>query len=284
MAFNLTYVGNVTRHLPFTYELNADRPGTGIAGLPFFTTFGRTESSLQRGTGLNSNYNSLQVQLNKRFSHGLSFAGAYTWSKSLDHGNPFTPLFNPFSIRANYGPSDWDRQHILTLSHLWQLPIGTGSNRLAHGIVGQILGNWQLNGIFRWTTGTPLTMTADQLACNCFGTTNFVSFNGPLQGRSGTQFFNATNFQAAPRGQFGNLGRNVFRGPDFKNYDFSLFKNFAVMENAKLELRGEVYNLSNTPHFANPVTNIYAPDFGQVTRTAFGLGPRTIHLAVRILF
>ena len=99
--------------------------------------------------------------------------------------------------------------------------------------------------------------------------------------------YNVQNYALAQpaAGTYGNLGRNVFRGPGFTNYDMSIFRSFVMREGMRLELRGEAYNLANSADFANPsVTNINAGNFGQSTAILPGLGARTIQLALRLVF
>ncbi|PWU09523.1 MAG: hypothetical protein C5B51_06110 [Terriglobia bacterium] len=280
---SLGYVGALDRHLPFVEELNAAAPGTGAFGLPF-AGLGRTSSTSLYDNGLTSNYNSLQVSLSKRFSQGISFLASYTWSKALGYTANNGMLLNPFDLRSNYAPLDWDRQHVLTISHLWELPFGRhGSN-----IVSTILGGWQLNGVATWSTGTPLTLTADPLLCACPGNTVLASFNGssPVTGNfgNGQSFFNNSAFFAPAGANIGNLGRNSLRGPDFWNYNLSLFKSFRVRDRFNFELRGEAYNLSNTVHPVSPVTNINSPDFGQITSSVNGAFGRQINFGGRLLF
>jgi len=264
------YVGNVGRQLPFSRSLNVALPGSGMAGLPF-SAFGRSAQSEFRGTGLNSNYNSGQVNLTKRFVSGLAIAGAYTFGKALDYG--FNQA-NPFASRSNYGPADWDRRQILAVSHNWRLPFGKGSQYGSTGAAGWILGNWELNGILHWATGTPYNVTANSLACNCPGLTlqpAVFTGNGSIDGQAN---FNASQFSVAPAGTFGSQGRNSFRGPDLFSYDASLFRNFSVRENFKLELRGEAYNVTNTTNYTAPQSTFGSPNFGTATRTFNGVGGR----------
>jgi len=279
-VLSVGYVGALDRKLPFVQELNAAFPGTGTAGLPF-GTIGRTGSTLGFDSGLTSNYNSLQVNLNRRFSHGLSFTSSYTFSKALGYTSSNGMLLNSFNRQSNYGPLDFDRQHVLTIGHLWELPFGrNGSNMLS-----TILGGWQLNGLFTWDSGTPLTITTDPVSCACPGNTVLANLNGSPFSNNGTAYLNPAAFSAPAFGQFGNLGRAGVRGPGSRNYNVSLFKHFRVRDRFDMELRGEAYNLTNTPHFSSPVTNISSPNFGQTVSTlqggSFG---RQVNLALRLGF
>src|SRR5260370_27270675 len=132
---SIGYVGNVGRQLPYSLETNAAAAGAGVQGEPF-AGIGRTASTIERLTGMNSNYNSLQANLTKRFSQSLSFTMAYTYSRALDYGaGGLNPLLNNLNIRANYGPADWDRTPMFSMSHLWRLPIGAESRFLHEGVI-----------------------------------------------------------------------------------------------------------------------------------------------------
>ena len=282
-VLGVAYVGALGRELPYIDQWNAALPGTGIAGLPY-ESLGRTASTLFYGTGLTSNYNALQVHLNKRYAkEGLSFLGSYTYAKALGYTAANGMLLNPFNLQSNYGPLDYDRQSILSISHLWDLPFGRHGNSL----MSTLLGGWQLNGIFSWVTGTPLTATADPVTCDCPNTTVLASAVpgvAPFSTLGGTSYLNPAAFTAPAFGQFGDLSRGVLRGPGFTNYDMSLFKTFRVRDRYALELRAEAYNLANTPHFANPIMNVSAPDFGQSVATLPGAFGRQLNLGVRLMF
>jgi hypothetical protein len=274
------YVGALDRNLMAAEELNAARPGAGTAGLPFFG-FGRTASTIGFQNGLTSNYNSLQAALNKSFSKGMSFTASYTWSKALGYTAGNGMILNPFDLRSNYGPLDYDRMHNFSIAHVFELPWGRHGNNVAQAI----LGGWQWNGVFTWATGTPLTITADPIACACPGNTVLANLNSGVNfaGTGGASFLNPAAF-SAPRGSLGNSGRGAFRGPDERVYNASLFKNFHVMDRFNLQLRGEAYNLFNSTQFAPPVTNINHPDFGRSVATVNGAAGRQFNLGVRLLF
>jgi len=296
-AVDLAYVGNVGRQLPYSIERNAALPGTGAAGLPMVSLFNRTASTVELANGVNSSYNSLQANVTRRFTKGLSFTAAYTFSKALDHGSAMTPLWNSFNRRANYGLADWDRTHMFTLSHIWELPFGAGTSRLNEGVIGHIIGNWELNGIFRGATGTPFNVTVDPTLCACPGNGNVADL---VSLGTETAFFprltpfgffvfvpyqfETFGFAAPAPGTFGNAGRNIVRGDRFWNYDLSVFRSFPIKEQLKLEFRAEAYNLTNTPHFANPIGNLNSANFGQSLRTLPFAGQRTLQFAIRFIY
>jgi len=276
---DIGYVGNRGRQLPLLWEQNAALPGSGLAGLPF-EALGRTASTPSLTAGLNSNYNSLQANLTKRFARSFSFTGAYTYGKALDYGNQ---LAIPFNRADNYGPADWDRTHVLAVSHLWRLPFGTGRRYAVGGAWGAIFGDWELNGIVRWATGTPYNVFGDPLLCACpgnnsvrLGATGGGVFNG-LTSFDGSQF-------SIPPNQLSNVGRNSIRGPELFVYNAALFKNFAVTENFKLELRGEGYNVTNAANYANPISSALTAGFGSSNQLINEIAGRRFQVAARLLF
>jgi hypothetical protein len=290
MTFNVAYVGSLGRQLPYNRSLNAAAPGTGSAGLPFFQQFGRTAQVSLRADGVSSNYNSLQVNLNKRFSNGVMFTVAYARSKSLDVGSNQPGFTDNLNLQRQYGPSDFDQPNLLTISHLYELPFGKGKRYLnSGGITGFLLGGWQLNGIYRLASGTPFTASADATACNCPGNNNFADAVGtPLVYLNGVgpgqHWFNTSAFAVPGPNRFGTAGRNVIRGPHLSNYDFSVFRTFRVTERFHLEYRAEFYNLTNTPHFANPNGSVSSASFGVITSTLSGYGARQTQMALRLTF
>lgn len=288
LAFDLGYVGNLGRQLPFNQQLNAAAPGAGTGGLPF-APFGRTASTSERGDGVNSNYNSLQVNLQKRFTHGYTFSIAYAYSKALDVGSNQASFINNLDRRRQYGPADFDQTHLLTITHLFELPFGKGKPFLSGGgFAAHLLSNWKLNGIYRYATGTPFTATADATSCNCPGNGNYADATSPVQTLGGVgpnqAWFSTASFAVPGPNRFGTAGRNTIRGPHLSNYDFSLFRGFSFKDRFTLELRGEFYNLTNSPHFSNPNANVSSASFGTITSTLTGYGNRQVQTAVRITF
>jgi hypothetical protein len=295
------YVGNVVRELPYYQSLNIAPPGTGLAGLPFATATvspitGLSNPSLlpvtELGTGLTSNYNSLHINVTKRLSRGFGVSLAYTYSKALDYG---TYQLDPFYRRANYGPADWDRRDMLTLSHHFDVPFGTGSHHLNSGVVGSILAGWQLNGMFQWGTGTPYSVLASTVSCNCPGVgAAFAAPVGPTSVINGNSTFNPALFTAPVPNTFGPAARNLYHGPGFSDYNLALSKAFRVAEQAKVEIRGEAINLANSFNHGNPIANLASPAFGTPTALGSGLGigsslvngfaPRTFLVGARFLF
>ncbi|MBI3472103.1 MAG: TonB-dependent receptor [Candidatus Solibacter usitatus] len=285
LAWDVGYVGSLGRRIPYQRNLNAAPPGAGSVGRPFNVLFGRTADVALRAHGLANNYNSLQTNLTRRFSGGLSFTAAYTYSKNMGTGDDQGGFIVQTDIRRNYGPTGYDRTHMFTASHIYQLPFGAGKKFAQTGPARYILGGWQLNGIFRRVTGAPFTVVADATPCNCPGNSNFADalrrtsiLGGVGRGRL---WFDTSAFTSPGPNRYGNTGRNGVRGPGFTNYDFSVFRTFPIHERTQLEFRAEAYNLSNTPRFGNPVNSVNSGSFGQILGAS---GEREVQFALRLTF
>lgn len=256
----------------------------------------------------NSDYNSLQVSVTKRFSRGLQFLSAYTYGKSKDYysGGTINELFavagDQFNWKTNYGPSDFDRRHRFVTSFVYDLPKLVSDSNSAKFL----LNNWQLNGILTLQTGTPFSIV-DIVGNNIIQRANFAAGAGGNVLTSGStqsrlnQFFNTSAFVISrpilagtavgtpnnpsfdPNNPFGNTPRNFLYGPGQKNMDFSVVKFIPIRESVKAEVRAEFFNLFNWANFANPNTNIAVPStFGRITATS--AGPRVIQFAFKLNF
>jgi len=210
---------------------------------------------------LNSNYNSLQVQLRQRFDHGLTYNIAYTWSKSLDEFSGLNVSGNngfvqdPHNIQADYGPSSFNQPNRLTANGSWELPVGKGK-KWSLGPANWVLGGWKASGIFTITSGRSLTPYG--YAGPYYDETG-VTFNGryrpnqsgsPDSGfvRSDTQWFNSSVFSLAPQGTYGDAGKGELRGPYYQDLDLSFAKVFAITERQKMQVRFEMFNAGSPWH------------------------------------
>jgi hypothetical protein len=285
-VWDVGYVGTLGRRLSYNLALNSAAPGTGTAGRQLNQRFGRLSDTTERGYGVNSNYNSLQTNVRKRMSNGLSFTVAYTFSKGLGVGGDNPSFLNNLNIRANYAVWDFDIRHMFVASHVYELPMGKGKRFLnGKGPLTHVVGNWQLNGIFRSTTGTPFTATADSTPCNCPGNSVTADALKPATKLGGVgprqKWFDITAFAQPGPNRWGTAGRNTLRAPGIVNYDMSLFKKFPVKEVLTIEFRAEFYNLTNTPFFGTPATNVNSATFGEISSAS---NQRNIQFALRLLF
>ncbi|HTV56905.1 MAG TPA: hypothetical protein VMI06_18580, partial [Terriglobia bacterium] len=249
----------------------------------------------------NSDYNALQSSLQKRFSHGMQFLASYTYSKTLDDSSSFditgsSPqdsagendlAQDPFDLEAEYGRSLFDTRHRFVLSYVWQMPFWSQ----AHNWYEYALGNWQANGIFTASTGTPFTVY-DSSDPSLQGQSPEISglygdrpnlVGNPNDGpKTPEDWFNLKAFQRVTQpGAFGSAGRNIVQAPGIAEWDFSLFKNFRLTESKTLQFRAETFNILNRPNFGIPANDINSPSFGQIQSAA---APRLIQLALKFLF
>ncbi len=209
-----------------------------------------------------SNYNSLQVRLEKRYSHGFQYEAAYTFAHALDNASSaslgsvnngdFRDQTNP---NLEYGNADFDVRHRFVFSYAYELPFGRGHRfaKDASGFVNQILGNWQMNGVFSAATGNYYTATDNYGVSNSDCGGEVANCSRPtLVGNPnakpcipGTLFNTCAFAHNTVQGTFGNAGRNIIEGPGYKTWDTALVKQFPIREQMHLEFRAEFFNILN---------------------------------------
>jgi hypothetical protein len=250
----------------------------------FDTSIGTFRSNTQ------SKYHSLQVRYEKRYTHGLQFEAAYTYAHALDNASSaslgsvnngdFRDQRNP---NLEYGNADFDVRHRFVLSYVYEFPFGRG-HRLAggaSGVVNQILGNWQLAGVFSAATGNYYTATDIIPVSNsdCGGTVGFYCSRPNVVGNPNARpcvkgtLFNTCAFEHnTAQGTFGGERRNIIRGPGYQTWDTSLVKEFPIHEQMRLEFRAEFFNVLNH-------TNFLFSQFGSISSepTPLELDPNNIN-------
>jgi hypothetical protein len=258
-----------------------------------------------------SSYDGMLVSLRKRFSHGLQFDLNYTWSHSIDNGSSVTNtvagglVCDMTNLRVCRGNSDFDIRHLVNANFIYELPFGRGQ-RFGSGVSGwvnQIIGGWEITGIFTGRSGLAFgtTTTAFPVGFNfnspaAYNNTNIGALQGTVHdATNGTiQFFDdpAVVFNPARpdqgvirfphHGEIGN--RNTFRGPGFWNLDTALLKTFKMpwSESQNLQIRWESFNAFNHNSFGLPAVGITGTTFGQITTSASA--PREMQFAVRYSF
>jgi Carboxypeptidase regulatory-like domain/TonB dependent receptor len=219
-----------------------------------------------------SNYNSLQVRLEKRPTHGLQFQAAYTWSHALDDASSASlgsQNAGDFRLQTNplteYGNADFDVRQRFVVSYAYELPFGKnqvfGGN--ASGVWNQIIGNWQVAGIAIASTGnwyTPTDISTNLSTSDGGGEVSNPSRPNVVGNPNGHRCVPGTLFNTCAFatntviGSFGNAGRNIIQGPGSQNWDISLFKTFPISEQKRIEFRAEFFNAFNhyDPEFDNP--------------------------------
>ncbi|MDQ2844205.1 MAG: TonB-dependent receptor [Acidobacteriota bacterium] len=274
VALEVAYVGNVGRHL--FESLNRNQAVLGPGNLdprrPFYNLFGLPQGLYQYCNCATSNYNSMQVKLQKQFSRGLDFLVTYTWSKALDYVEGGGTPSNSYDARNDYGPASWDREHTITVTHNWDIPVGRnryfklGNNAIADAV----LGGWRLSGVHTFGTGLPFTPSVSNapllnnpdingVRADLIGNPNVPNPNANL-------WFNPAAY-TEPQQQYrqGTAGRNSLRGPNQWESDLSLAKNLLFSEKRSLELRADAFNVFNHVNLANPSSQVDVSGAGQIT-------------------
>lgn len=278
---NIGYVGTYQVRPVINMNANASLPGTGSAGGLLSQKWGAnyTAGINELNPYLHSRYDSLQTQLIYRFAGGSNVTAAYTWSKTMDYadnedlGGLAYPYPSPDIIAKNYSPSNFDRTNNLEIAGVIAMPFGKNEPLLHSGPGAWILGGWTVNPIISGMSGFPFTVSASSsLNANGSGETadQIAPFKklGGKPPRNGVTcalgdpkcaYFDPTSF-AAPvinpnvpsTAHYGNTKRNEFRGPGFFNMNLSIVRDFKIREFATLQVRGDAFGFTNTPHFNNP--------------------------------
>lgn len=297
------YVASHGSHQQDYIELNPAvyTPGSQLTEQqtrPFqpFSLIGQMEEDV------NSSYNSLQLALQKRMSHGFTILANYTYSKLLDD-KPYNqqviamnvtvpnvspiPWYMPNRHSMDYGPGDWDRTQNFVASYVWQLPVLARMNAMTRNIAG----GWELTGIANAYTGDPLTILAgkdqSRTALNT-DRANPVPGVNPYGGNacSSTAFcanyLNSTAFAMPAIGTFGTAPKGSLRGPGYFDWDMGLFKNFQLpAEHIQIEVRAEFFNVFNRANFNDPTNSVASAGFGQIRSAS---DPRIGQLALKLMF
>ncbi|MGO8720910.1 MAG: carboxypeptidase regulatory-like domain-containing protein [Acidobacteriaceae bacterium] len=278
MALDVAYVGSLAHAL--SYEIvdinvnpndntnNYDNRITPYLGhIQYLSDYG------------SSSYNSVQVKLTKRESRNLSFLLSYTLGHNLDNGpSPFNTGVNndqpqdPYNLHPEWASSDADVRNIFVFSGLYRLPIGRGQKLFSNWgrTTNTLLGGWQINAIYTMDSGTPVnvirggnpTGVLPGLRPDLIGNPKLPRSKRSLNEWFNTAAFSTTRFTCDPTLPNchpyapGTAGRNIVVGPGFINLDSSIFKEFAPTDRYRLQLRLEMFNTLNTPHFGNPDGNM----------------------------
>jgi hypothetical protein len=254
--------------------------GCPADGIPVFS------SIFAQDTIANSAYNSLQMFLEKRFSHGLQFTAAYTLSKSFDEASSFEGILNPIDPRRSRSLSAFDARHRLVLSYYWEPPL-----RKFSGATGTLLNGWGFSGITSFQTGFPIRISTldDQELMYSFdfelpGEPDLVApFKTMRPQSNGLYYFDPSSFSEANTfGRIGNSPRTICCGPHISQTDFAILKTFATSESTHVDFRAEFFNIFNHTQFFNPDGNFTdGAQFGQVNQVR---DPRLVQFALKFFF
>jgi hypothetical protein len=285
MSVTLGYVANRQKGMLRNMNKNYGQLGGGAASQPF-QPLGITAAMNVFEPAGETHYDSLQLSFTRRMSDGLQVNAAYTAAKGWDRwvGGIAIPEY----WYLNEGDSN-EVPHKLNVSAAYLLPFGPGRKWLnGDGLMSSIAGGWQVNAFLLFQRATYVSVTSNANVLNAPGTnTQFpdrvkdgpVEVYGTDNGNvgAGSQYFDVTPFRSVTQVRFGNGGRHHFRGPDAPNLDLSVFRAFRMGARRSLQVRFEIFNVTNTPHFSNPSSNIsnvvFSPD-GSVTNLG-GVGAIT---------
>ena len=255
----------------------------------------------------NSNYNSFQADLQKRFSKGLQLQAAYTFGKSIDQASSFEDILNPFNPRRTRSLSLFNATHRFVLSYYYELPVPKFT-----GVAGKVLNGWAVSGITQFQSGFPIKLQSfadNELTSSIdFAAAGEPDLLAPFhttdpRGNANNYAFNRNSFTANASdntqplcsagavfncfqpslfGRYGTAPRTICCGPGLDNWDVSLQKNTAINERMRVEFRWDFFNIANHTKFFNPDGNTTdGADFGRVKRAA---DPRLMQVALKLYF
>ena len=282
VSVSLGYVAALGRKMTSTGGPDMNRPYPGPGAInprrPFYSLLpGVSAISVLRGWG-NTDYQSMQITVERRFQKNFGVLSTYTWAHSIDNFQYRIPAPGvPQQPKEN---AAGDIRHRFTLSGNYQLPWGKNVG----GFGGAVARGWQLNAIMVLQTGLPFTVTNATARSNT-GSTDLPNVIGNPYLSSGQRtvphWFNTLAFQAQQQFTFGSEGYNAIYGPGKFNLDFSVNRTIPIRERLQLQLRGEAFNLTNTPAFGNPGSALGSSTFGVISSAGL---PRNIQVAVKLTF
>ncbi len=255
------------------------------AGL--LTPFGEMD---YKTSGGRDRYNGLQIQLNRRFTQGLTLNAQYQFAKSFGNtqgSNDANTVQNPFDFAGDFGNNTFDIRHSGNITALYELPFGKGQRYELDGISNAFLGGWQVGGVYNGRSGSPInvfitrpdlvavcannqviSLPTGALPAGCLAVINTPGGNATRNTRrpdlvagvnpfltiegGNRRYLNPAAFTTPAPGTYGNLPRNFLKGPQFHQFDLTLQKRFRFTETTNIEFRSEIYNLFNRANFANP--------------------------------
>jgi len=289
-GLDLQYLGSHSYHLDRSYYNNTPLPGPGsVNNRRPNALFGPIRTI---ATDEIANYESMTVSYHQRAFKGLMMNANYTWAHTLDASTDSngggTPM-NPYSWKSDYGNSNWDIRHRFVASFVYDIPFFSNANP----VLKAMLAKWQTNGIVTLQTGMPFNVTTGTDTANTASSgtyrPNLVHSATSTCGRDhlvgcidATAFTVADLYPIVPANfAYGNAGRNLLHGPGAETVNFSLFKNFPIVEGVKLQFRMETFSLFNHTNFSNPSSTINTSSFGNITGAT---GNRNIQFGAKLVF
>jgi hypothetical protein len=310
VVVELGYVGNRGVNIQLGRDINqiciisqdCSKLGIAVGDRPYLN-FAQIDASRFDGR---ANYNAMQVMARKQFTRGLSFSLNYTWAKVLDtqtgggwggagsserHGQNYQDAYNIF---ANYGPASNDIRHTFNGSVTYNLPFGSGKSFLNQGgVVNALVGGWELSSIFHIRSGVPTTIImgydgagvgSGQWRPNLVGNPNSGTCPDGSAVHTMTCWFNTSAFATPSSGTFGSVGRNTIYGPNWRTFDVSLLKNFALKmlgEGGNLQFKASATDVFNHPNLGLPDSTYSDGGFGTIS---YANTSRQLQLGLKVSF
>jgi hypothetical protein len=289
----VNYVGTRSEHLMInSLNLNQSVPGPGAVGprRPYFAINPNLVNIGYRTSAGDAHYNSLQVQVEKRLSGGLSFGLSYTYASYLSdagniNGGGNSDIQNSACLRCNYGPTPDDYHHVLVFNHVYDLPFGHKRKYLNSGPLAYVVGGWNVSGVWSIHSGSPFTVIYGSSVSNSSGggnqRPNRIASGRLSSGQAVNHWFDTSAFVAPALYTFGNSGTGILTGPGYFNADLTVVRHFAIHERYGADFRAESFNTFNRANFNNPNATIGTNSAGVISGTA---SPRVLQLAVKLNF
>ncbi|MDQ1472302.1 MAG: hypothetical protein QOJ99_3782, partial [Bryobacterales bacterium] len=290
MVVTAAYVGSKSSRLFGSHNLNPaiNGPGATVGNTQarrIYQQFGTIEEESTLGY---SQYHSFQLTVNRRYAHGFTLLGSYTFSKDIgltsSQGEGSLGTRDPNNWNLDKGLMSTDRTHIVAISSVWELPTSYRNRILNHA-----LGGWELTGIYTASSGAPLTVRTGvdrSLNGQNLDTADVLGGWGIQGSRTRqqelTQWFKTSAFTLPAVGSVGNSGIDIVRGPAVSNLDLALFRNFRVKEGMRLQFRAEYFNILNHTVLGNPNTTLTSSNFGRILSTA--TPPRVGEMGLKLSF
>ncbi len=301
LSLTVGYVGTRTNDMMNIVNPNQALPGIGLEGprRPLYSVNPAIPDISYRTNAFGAKYHSLQVNLDKRYGKGLTGHVAYTWSHNMTStvgpNDVQYPPMNSYCTACEWGDVNADRRHMLIITHVYELPFGAGRPFLNRGAISQIVGGWDLSGLWSVFTGlhnNPVDAVANLSGTEYPGSVNYerpnvvpgCDPNVVPGGKTRLEWFNPGCYTLPQAGTFGNSGAYTIVGPGLFTVDFGLHRNFSIKEKMKLQVRWETFNTTNHTNFTLGTTTTVAvgsPSAGVIGST---FSQRVMQVAMKLNF
>src|SRR5262249_44065573 len=270
---------------------NQSFPGPGAQGprRPYFQINPLVNNVDYRTNWGASKYHSLQVRVEKRYAQGLTASFAYTWSHNLANTRGIrnsTPPQDARCTRCEWGNAVEDRRHAAVVSHVYELPFGAGRKFATQGVLAQLVGNWEVSGVWIMYSGSYFTPLLASPVSNSDGggparPDRIRDGNLPSSERTIDRWFDVGAFVTPQQFTFGKAGNRVLEGPGYFNVELGVHRNFRLTERVGMSFRWEMFNAFNRANFLVPNPSIGTLSAGQISGT---LPARIMQLGLKLNF